>query len=155
MPTYATAAQLRTYTNLTEGVLADAEANALLTRAEQDIDSIAVVDRAYDPATGRRFNPATLSTNEARILRRATCAQAEYRRVMGNDFFVAGQYASVSGPNYSTTGTLGAVGAQVWRELAGTGFIRLATTTAGTREFVPKVEEDFPVRNPRDEFELG
>lgn len=155
MPSYATAAQLRTYTELDSTALTDAAANLLLEKAEQDIDSLATVDRSYDETSGRRFTVADLSTTEALILRRATCAQAQYRKLMGMDFFTAGQYANVSGPDYSTSGTLGAIGPQVWREIGGTGFIKLSSTTAGVTEFKPKVEPDFPTRHPRTEFETG
>ena len=155
MPTYATAAQLRTYTGLDSTALPDATANALLLKAEGDIDSMIVVDRPIDGTTGRRFAPANLSTVEALILQRATCAQAEYRDSMGNEFFISGQYANVSGPDFSTTGVLGYIGPAVYREIAASGFMRLTTTTAGFKQFGPKIQEDFPVRNAREEFELG
>jgi hypothetical protein len=154
MPTYATASELRSYIGVDSTALPDATANSLIEKAEKDIDSIAVVDRPIDDATGLRFAPASLSVKEARILRRATCAQAEFRREMGSDFFVKGQYESVTGPDYSTRGRLGTTGPQVWKELAGSGFIRLSTTTqkAGA-EWKP--QPDFPVRDPRTEFERG
>lgn len=155
MPTYATASQLRSYTGLDSTALPDATANALLEKAEGDIDSFAVIDRPYDETTGRRFVPANLSSTEALILRRATCAQAEYRRAMGSEFFVVGQYASVTGPDYSTTGQLGYIGPGTWRELAASGFIKLSTTTASRVQFKPEPQPDFPVRSQRDEFEKG
>lgn len=154
MPTYATAAQLRTYIGVDSTVLPDADANALLTKAERDIDSIAIIDRPVDEVTGLRFNPTSLSTVEALTLQRATCAQAEYRREMGNEFFVRGQYQKTTGPNYSTEGKLGTIGPATWRELNGNGFIKLTTTTAGYRqEWRP--QPDFPQRHPRIEFEEG
>lgn len=154
MPTYATASELRSYIGVDSTALPDATANGLIEKAEKDIDSVAVVDRPINEATGLRFAPASLSTSEARILRRATCAQAEFRREMGSEFFVRGQYEEVTGPDYSTKGRLGSIGPQVWRELAGTGFIRLSTTTqkAGG-EWKP--QPDFPLRHPRTEFEQG
>lgn len=155
MPTYATAAQLRTYTGLDNTALPDAAANALLNKAEDDIDALSVVNHSIDPTTERRFIPASLSTNEAMILRKATCAQAEYRREMGAEFFIRSQYKSVSGPDFSTTGILSYIGPAVYRHLAGSGFIRLSTTTTGQPRFQPKTEDDFTQRNEREEFELG
>jgi len=155
MPTYATAAQLRTYTGLDSTALPDATANALLLKAEDDIDALSVVNHSIDPTTERRFIPASLSTNEAMILRKATCAQAEYRNEMGSSFFIRAQHASVSGPDFSTTGRLSYIGPAVYRHLAGSGLIRLSTTTTGQPRFQPKTEDDFAERPEREEFELG
>lgn len=155
MPTYATASQLRTYTGLDSTELPDATANALLTKAEDDIDSLAVVNHSIDPTTERRFIPASLSTNEAMILRKATCAQAEYRREMGSSFFIRAQHASVTGPDFSTNGRLSYIGPAVYRHLAGSGLIRMSTTTTGQPRFQPKAEDDWPQRTEREEFELG
>lgn len=155
MPTYATIAQLRTYVQLDSAALGDTEATNLLAKAEGDIDSIANIDRPISAATGRRFAPAELSTVEALQLQRATCAQAEYRREMGNSFFVRGQFDKVSGPDFTTEGKLGAIGPQTWRELRANGFIRLTTTTRGGPLGTLREYEDFPERQPRTEFELG
>lgn len=155
MPTYATATQLRTYTGLDSTKLPDDAANALLNKAEDDIDSLALVNRPALESTGHRFDVATLSTTEARILRNATCAQAEYRLEMGSSFFIRSQHASVSGPDFSTNGRLSYIGPAVYRHLAGSGFIRLSTTTTGQPRFQPKTEDDWPQRDEREEFELG
>ena len=153
--TYATAAQLRTYMNLNSTALPDAEAQALIEAAERDIDSLAPVDRDMDPATGLRFAPASLSAREALVLQRATCAQAQYRRMMGEEFFIRGQYLEVAGPEFSTKGKLGVIGPATWRELRGNGFIRLTTTTSTGDSLVWKPQPDFPQRKPREEFEKG
>jgi hypothetical protein len=153
--TYATAAQLRAYTGDTTTTLPDAAAQALILGAERDIDSLAPVDRDVDPTTGLRFNPATLSAREALILQRATCAQAQYRKLMGPEFFIRGQYEQTSGPEFSTTGRLGIIGPATWRELRGNGFIRLSTSTATGSRMGWKPQPDFTIRHPREEFEKG
>lgn len=153
--TYATAAQLRSYTGDTSQTLSDATAAALIEAAERDIDSLAPVDRDVDATTGLRFDPAALSTREALILRRATCAQAQYRQLMGSEFFIRGQYAEVNGPEFSTKGRLGIIGPATWRELKGNGFIRLTTTTSTGDTLVWKPQPDFQQRHPREEFEKG
>lgn len=132
-PTYATAEQLRDYTGKTSGELSDNDALAVLRRAEGDIDSVAVVGRPVNDDTGRRFDPDALSAGEARTLRLATCAQAEYRLEMGDSFFVRGQHAEVSGPEFSTKGTLGRIGPQTMNELRGSQLVRLTTTTTNRR----------------------
>ena len=152
---YATPTQLRAYTGDTTTTLPDNAATALITAAQRDIDSLAPVDRDMDPTTGLRFNPATLDAREALILQRATCAQAQYRQVMGAEFFIRGQYGEVTGPEFSTKGTLGIIGPATWRELKGNGFIRLTTTTSTSDSLVWKPQPDFRHRRPREEFEKG
>ena len=132
-PTYATAAQLRDYTGKTSGELSDTAALAVLRRAEADIDSLAVVGRPVDDATGLRFNPANLTAGEVRTLMRATCAQAEYRLEMGESFFIRPQHTEVSGPEFTTKGTLGRIGAQTMNELRGSQLVCLTTTTTNRR----------------------
>jgi len=152
---YATAAQLRDYAGLSTSDLSDATAAALIASSERDIDSLCVVDRP--PLTdGRRFDPDALSSSESLALRRATCAQAQYRYVMGTDFFVRGQYTKVTGPDYTTEGTLPHIGPAVRRELAATGLARLSTTTV-TSQSAGRwgSDPDNPPRSWRDDFERG
>ncbi len=153
--TYATPAQLRDYTGDDFLELPDTEALRLLRKAERDIDSLAPVDRPVLEATGLRFDPTALSGREALILQRATCAQAEYRREMGAEFFIRGQHEEVTGPEFSTKGKLGMIGPATWRELRGNGFIRLSTTTSTSAGLAWRPQPDFPVRRQREEFERG
>lgn len=132
-PTYATVAQLRDYTGKTAGELPDEQAEQLLQKAERDIDSLALVGRPVIEATGLRFDPTALSATEALTLKRATCAQAEYRLEMGDSFFIRGQHGEVSGPEFSTKGTLGRIGPQTYNELKGAPLVRLTTTTSNPR----------------------
>ena len=155
MPTYATITQLRDYCQLTSTELPTDEATHLLEKAEGDIDALGIIDRPISATTGRRFTPTTMTTVDALILQRATCAQAEYRRTMGKDFFIRAQYKTVSSPDYSTSGVLSYVAPGVYRELAGSGFFRLSTTTSGIRRYQPKIEDDFPYRTEREDFETG
>jgi hypothetical protein len=80
VPTYATAAELRSYC-AASGVAVpgeDADANELLERAERDLDRL--LSASYVPnATGRKVDPSTLTIAARAALSRATCAAAEWR----------------------------------------------------------------------------
>lgn len=132
-PTYATAAQLRDYTGKTEAELPDEDALLLIRKAETDLDSLAVVGRPTLD-TGHRFDPDTLSAVESAALTAACCAQAEYRLEMGPSFFIRGQHSEVSGPEFSTKGTLGRIGPQTMNALRkAPQLVRLTTTTSNPR----------------------
>lgn len=153
--TYATIADLRDWTGQDSATLTDSEATRALTLSERDIDGLSPVLHPINTTSGRRYSPASLSALQAIVLQRATCAQAEYILSMGEDFFIRGQYDSVNGPDFSTSGRLPRIAPAVWRELAGSGLVRLSTTT-GRRYFNPKVDEDFDQKaTVRDEFERG
>jgi len=154
MPTpYATPAQLRDYTGLSSTDMPDATATALIAASERDVDSLCVVDRPVLD-DGRRFSPDALAASEQLALRRATCAQAQYRHVMGADFFIRGQYQKVTGPDYTTEGTLPHIGPAVRRELAATGLARLSTTTVGRHgERWGSTPDNSQPSLPRDSFE--
>ena len=151
---YATAAQLRAYIGLSSEVMSDATADALISRAERDIDSLCVIDRPV-LSDGRRFDPAALSSPEVIALQRSTCAQAEYRYTMGADFFTRWQHTKVSGPDYTTEGTLAQIGPAVYRELAATGLARLSTTTSTSGRWSRWSDPDVSPRSPRESFERG
>lgn len=121
MATYATQAELEAYADIVFDVPADAE--AVLERAERDVD--AIVGPWLVESNGLKFgapaaaNEKGLEAWQVAALSRATCAQAQYRLAKGEPFFVEGQYESVRGPDFSVTGKLPYIGPKVWRELAG------------------------------------
>jgi len=135
VPTYATATDLRTYTGLSSTDLPDNEANVLLVKAERDLDGLVVVNTVERTSentfatTGRKFDPTTLADWQQVVLRDATCAQAEYRREMGDAFFIRGQHHEVTGPDYTTKGRLPRIAPGVWVAVGGTGLIKRTTTT--------------------------
>lgn len=130
MPTYATAADVKTYTEVSSlDALTDPQIDALIEKAERDIDN-AVGVHDVNPDTGLKFTPLTLETRDVDSLMRATCAQAEYRHVMGAEFFIRPQYESVNGPEFSTNGKLPIVGPETWKELENGGLLRLTTSWA-------------------------
>ena len=132
---YATVAQFKAYSTLYKD-LQDAEITALLVGATRDIDAtVGATNERLDD--GRRFDPSTLTTADAGVLSRATCAQAEYRKEMGERFFIRPQHAEVSGPDYGTKGKLQRIGPRVWDELAGSGVLRLSTQWAGSGSSSP------------------
>jgi hypothetical protein len=83
---------------------------------------------------GVRLDPWQLWPAQVAQLRNACCAQAEYRDQMGEDFYIRSQWASVSGPEFKTTGKLPHIGSKVLRELQGSGLIQYSARAAvGTR----------------------
>lgn len=82
---------------------------------------------------GTRWDIWAIMPFQVDALRRATCAQAEYRDQMGEDFYIRAQYASVTGPEFTTTGRLPLIGPKVRRELNGSGLIQYsARAVVGT-----------------------
>lgn len=116
MATYATVSDLRAYADLTGGD--DADLERVLIRAERDVDRVAGNQGARPDSQLLKFAPAGMGARQADALRRATCAQAEYRITVGEPFMVKGQHQSVSGPQFSTSGKLPRVGPKVMDELA-------------------------------------
>lgn len=119
MTTYATHDQLIAY-NATFSGTDPAVLDALIESAEFDLDSRVLVALAWpDPAlaSGRKLDLTKLKVHEVTGLMRATCAQAEYRDFMGPEFFIKPQFASVSGPDFNTTGKLPYIGPKVRIEL--------------------------------------
>ena len=82
---------------------------------------------------GTRWDIWAIQPFQVDALKRATCAQAEYRDQMGEDFYIRAQYASVTGPEFQTTGQLPLIGPKVRRELNGSGLIQYsARAVVGT-----------------------
>lgn len=127
-PTYATRADFEAYV---EGWTTDnAQAlDRLLERAEQDIDNLAATLPTVDDTTSHKFDVPNMTARDLDVLKRATCAQAEFRNAMGEPFFSRPQYDQVTGPDFATTGRLPWIGPKVYRELAGANLIPLSTTT--------------------------
>lgn len=115
----------------------------LLTRASRDIDSFAGRRRVQSdtgfkfitafPASGET-DPTYLDefeTWQVDALKRATCAQAEYRLAQGEDFMVNAQPDGISGPDISTSGRLPYMAPKAWAELQITGILRLTMSGTG------------------------
>lgn len=134
MAAYATRAQFEAYV---EGWATDdtAALDRLLRRASEDIDEYLgdyVLEEEGDYA-GLKLDPTELTYAEARALERATCAQAEYRFEMGEEFFVRPQFRSTSGPEFSTDGKPPIVAPKARRELAGSGLVRNSISLGARR----------------------
>ncbi len=132
MPTYTTATAVRDFTALDDLIaLDDAAIEKLIDQAERDIDG-AVGHYTIEDGETLKFAPITkLDTAQRDTLSNATCAQVEYRHVMGPEFFVRAQQTRVKGPEFETEGTLPYVGPGTWRELEGSGLLRLTTSWGG------------------------
>jgi hypothetical protein len=133
MPTYATKADCLAYI---EGLTVDDDAafDRVIERAEDQIDR--VLGQEVPVAGGRKYSGSTLTALEARTreaLKRAVCAQVEYRIEMGERFFTRAQHESVSGPDFTTQGKLPRIGPKVWEELRSSGLARMTTSIGGDR----------------------
>lgn len=123
MSTYAQISDCKSYST-SLATLSDAALQSALDAAEKDIDSL-FLGRPLVVATGRRWDitDASLTTTTLNGLRDAACAQTEYRIAQGPAFFTQAQYASVKGPDFTTTGKLPRVGPKAVEELLASGCI--------------------------------
>lgn len=101
----------------------------LLQRAELDIDR-AAGNWVYE-TNGLKFGHP-LTTNEKHLLayqvaalKRATCAQAEYRHIMGEDWMRRAQHKSERGPDFGADGKLPRIGPKAAQELSDAGLVML------------------------------
>ncbi len=132
MASYATAEEFETYV---EGWVTDNPdaLDRLLERATRDIDRFlgARSTQTIGTYAGLKIDPADIETWEADALSRATCAQAEYRFQMGEDFFVRAQGQEEKGPDFQIKGKLPYLGPKAKAELDASGLRRM-TTRAGS-----------------------
>lgn len=110
----------------TEGlVVDDPDAFArLCLRASRDVDLL--LPAATGPLVGGlKVDPADpdLDADWLEALKRAACAQVEYRIEMGEEFFARNQYAVTQGPEFTLTGTLPYIGPKVRNELVAGGWV--------------------------------
>lgn len=102
--TYATKAELQAYIEGITLPATDPLIQALLQRAERDID-LAVGALVYE-ANGLKYgspktaNEKHLLPEQVRALSNATCAQAEYRLSLGPDFFRKPRNKREKGPDF-------------------------------------------------------
>lgn len=141
MPTYATQADFAAYV---EGAVIDnpAALDRLLVRAERDIDWAAGA-RPIDTVTGLKFKPADLPAWQRAALARATCAQAEYRNEMGEDFMLRAQHQTARGPDFAVTGRLAYVGPKTLRELESGGLLAAGPGTGLTSVALSTIRRDW------------
>lgn len=129
---YATREELNGY--IVGGVVAlgvednDEAVNPILDAASRDVDRYVGFSWSMEP-NGFRFgdltaNPKKLSNEELVALKRATCAQAEYRIAKGEEFFRHDQFRSTSGPDFATQGKLARFGPKAREELRYSGLQR-------------------------------
>lgn len=99
----------------------------------------AAADVAQMVGGGLKVDPYQLAVSDMMALRRATCAQAEYRDQIGQAFFTMPQFMTVSGPEFNTTGRRPRIGPRVMDELASTDLIqrgaRASISTRANRSF--------------------
>jgi hypothetical protein len=127
MPAYATQQDFEAYV---EGWVTDdvAALGRLLERASRDVDAALT---AYVPETnGLKLgdlstgaNPKLLVPSDIVAVTRATCAQAEYRFTMGEDFFRKDEYEFVAGADFSRRGALSRLAPKARQELGIVGLL--------------------------------
>lgn len=134
MAAYATNAEYEAYV---EGWVTDNAAvlTRLLERATRDVDRAlgAYAMQTTGTYAGLKVDPATLEAYEKQALSRATCAQAEYRFQMGEEFFVRAQGVEEKGPDFTIKGRLPYLGPKAKAELDASGLRKLTTSTGGGR----------------------
>jgi hypothetical protein len=114
-----------------------ATSERLLQRCELEVDTLLAGFGVPNDSTGLKYDPATdLQAWQAAALSRAVCAQAEYHLVMGDEFFVQGQYDSWQGPDFAAKGELPYFGPKVSLELANTGIARAPGVTSVSTSYL-------------------
>lgn len=133
MAIYATQADFEAYV---EGWVTDnpAALARIMDRAERDVN--AFLNWRWNLFTAPEF--ALLPEDFRFGLRDATCAQTEYRLLMGEEFFVETPTA-IAGPDYTTDRPASRFGPKARNELLRTGVIS-RTGTMGPR--VPRVTSE-------------
>ncbi len=121
MATYATLADLQASHIVYNRQNTRAALEALLVRAEQDIDQY--LGGPIPPDGKTKFAPEFLSAGQRNALRRATLAQAELRLELGDVWFSVDQHSYSAGPDFSHRGTLSRISPGAVAALAGSGLV--------------------------------
>jgi hypothetical protein len=131
--TYATEQDLEEYLLDAEGIdVPEGEAaERLLARAEADVDLV-LGPIARNATTGRKIDPATLTTIQRAALSRATCAAAEWRLAMDEDDLVVQEdgIRAVAGITFAPMPR--PPGPKVLEELADYGLVKRSGTVLPT-----------------------
>lgn len=107
MPVYTDAATVTAYLAASDGGVtlpAGALGDALIDRAEQDVDSL-FGPWQMQAGTGRKIAPAKLTADERTALARCVACQVEHRLVAGEDAIRLGRetgtpLSSIEGPDF-------------------------------------------------------
>jgi hypothetical protein len=139
MPTYATTEQVGEYLLLGDAGLElpddEAAAEALVERAEDDIDRVLSAQLERDETSGRKLDPGDLTDAQAAALTRATAAQAEFRLAL--EIELIGDDTTTRAGDVSFGPTPRPPGPRCVEELSGYGF----AWRSGTVAPAPEVEE--------------
>lgn len=128
---YATVADLTAYSlaDLPDGV---PYLEKILAIAERDVDRAAGY-WGVSEGTGLKFDPILMDASKKGALMRATCAQAEYRLQMGEEFFIEAQPVSTSGDDTNFGGRLPRFGPKAYEELVEARLVRKTGKVAKNR----------------------
>lgn len=138
MSTYAQPADLQEYSDLSAiQNMSDAALSAVLEQAEHDIDQALIPPVQFLTDAGRKIDLVDLLDSQVLALQNGTCAQAEYRVVMGPEFFIRGQFQAVTGPGgFTQKGRQPIIGPKVKREMAGSGLMPFGAQASPTRRSI-------------------
>lgn len=127
MSTYATVEDFKEYTDIPAEMLPDDDTiQKVLNRAELDVDRY--IAGTVDETSGLRVDPESLPVWQLQYLVNATCAQAEYRLIVGEDFFIQGSNDEViQGPDFTISGTRRRFGIKAAQELRASGLLLMST----------------------------
>lgn len=138
MSTYAQPADLKAYSDLSAiQTMSDPALSDLLEKAEHDIDQTLIPPVQFLTVADRKIDPTDLLASQALALQNGTCAQAEYRIVMGEEFFIRGQFIDVTGPGgFTQKGRQPIIGPKVKREMAGSGLMPFGAQASPNRKSI-------------------
>jgi hypothetical protein len=118
---YATQADFETYV---EGWVTDnPDALArIMQRASRDIDRVCAGGEP-DGTTGLKFSPTPdwFDDQQVQALKRACCAQTQYRLIRGEEFFIDYSPTRITGPDFNQEGKPPRLSPEARRELETSG----------------------------------
>lgn len=131
MALYATQDDVAEYVIGTVEITDVEMAERLLEQCERELDLV-LVRNTWGAEDTRHISPALLLPYQATALNRATCAQFEYHRTMGEDLFVKPQPEKVRQPEGGGyDGRLAIIAPKAFRELDGVDLLNVSGSIGG------------------------
>lgn len=131
MALYATLEDVAAYVIGTVEITDEDMAERLLEQCERELDTV-LIRNTFSWEDSLRIDPAILAPFQEVALTKATCAQFEYHRTMGEDFFVKPQPLAVRQPEGGGyDGRLAWISPKAFRELDGKSLLQVTGDVAG------------------------
>lgn len=152
MATYIVQTDFESYMGSAWTTTDPVELERIMEEAERDIDSLLTFTQGpRSLTTNLKLDPTQIiNLYDLAALKRATCAQTEYRIIMGDKFFARPQYKATSAGGITTQGRLPWFGPKVRRELQETSFYQVSASsrtgmyTRGRRSVPPTINAGWP-----------